>query len=510
MRSPRPAISRSRSAAILAASMFVAMAGSGIFSVPADASGQRARVAEGPEDVVAAEPIVIDGHAFAADYVLVQVKTGVRADRLPARALAEAGVESVTSIFVEPPRDVETAARIGLDRWYRCTLKPGADAQAARARLARTRGVERAELDPEGGLAEIPNDPNFFVQYALRNTGQIVNGQTGTAGADIGMTAAWEFTQGDPNLVIAVLDSGVDPHPELAGRILPGLNVPDGNTATADECNHGTHVAGILAASTNNAAGIAGIARTARILPVVVVNGCSGFEVNVAAGLTWAADQGAKLINMSLQFNLGSTPLLQAVQYAHAQGALMVAASGNSNLNPPAFPARWDETLAVGSTDSRDVRAISSNYGPELDLVAPGVNIWSLNAASSGYGYTFKSGTSMATPHVTATAALLWSYRPDLTREQVREYLVSTTRDLGTPGYDIYYGSGRLDAAAALAAVPPFAAEDINQDGEVNAADLSLLLAGWGPCGDCDSCPADIDGDCDVGASDLSLFLAAW
>ena len=240
MRSPRPAISRSRSAAILAASMFVAMAGSGIFSVPADASGQRARVAQGPEDVVAAEPIVIDGHAFAADYVLVQVKTGVRADRLSARALAEAGVASVKSLFVEPPTDAATAARIGLDRWYRCTLKPGADAQAARARLARTRGVERAELDPEGGLAEIPNDPNFFVQYALRNTGQVVNGQTGTAGADIGMTAAWEFTQGDPNLVIAVLDSGVDPHPELAGRLLPGLNVPDGNTATADECNHGT------------------------------------------------------------------------------------------------------------------------------------------------------------------------------------------------------------------------------------------------------------------------------
>jgi subtilisin family serine protease len=381
----------------------------------------------------------------------------------------------------------------------------------ARGQLARLRGVERAELDAEGGLAEVPNDADFWVQYALRNTGQVVGGVAGTVGADIRMTEAWEYTQGSPGIVIAVLDSGVDPHPELAGRILAGINVPDGNTATADECNHGTHVAGIIAASTGNGVGIAGIARTARILPVVVVNGCSGFESNVAAGLTWAVDQGARIVNMSLQFNLGGTPLQQAVQYAHAQGALIMAATGNLNTTPPAFPARWNETVAVASTDNRDLRSSFSNYGPEVDISAPGTNVWSLNSAISGYGYALKSGTSMATPHVSGVAALLWSYDPSLTRDEVRNYLVSTARDLGAPGTDIYYGAGRLDAAAALAAVPPpYVPEDLNQDGFVNAADLSLLLAAWGACADCDACTADIDGDCQVGASDLSLLLAAW
>ena len=456
-----------------------------------------------------AAPIVIDGATYATRYVLVQLKPGMRPSSFSARTLAQAGVVRVRSIFVEPLKDAATAAALGLDRWYRCELAPGTDASAAVARLAKAAIVERAERDPEGGLAESPNDTDFWVQYALRNTGQVVGGVAGTAGADIGMAAAWEYTRGDPNLVIAVLDSGIDPHPEIAGRILPGLNVPDGNTATADECNHGTHVAGILAAAGNNGTGIAGVTWNAKLLPVVVVNGCSGFESNVAAGLTWAADQGAKLINMSLQFNVGSTVFLQAVQYAHAQGALMCAATGNSNSSLLAFPARWSETLAVAATDNRDTRATYSNYGAETDIAAPGTNVWSLSAGVGGY--TLKSGTSMATPHVTAVAALLWSYDPSLTRDEVRNYLLSTARDLGTPGTDIYFGAGRLDAAAALAAVPPpYVPEDINQDGFVNAADLSLLLAAWGACADCDGCPADFDGDCMVGASDLSLLLAAW
>lgn len=460
-----------------------------------------------------APPIIppngFEGATFATGHVLVQLRAGMRPNSLSPRTLTQAGVLNVRSIFVEPLKDAATAAALGLDRWYRCELAPGVDAAAAVARLAKASVVERAERDPEGGLAEIPNDTDFWVQYALRNTGQVVGGVAGTAGADIGMAAAWGYTHGDPNLVIAVLDSGIDPHPEIAGRILPGLNVPDGNTATADECNHGTHVAGILAATGNNGTGMAGVTWNTKLLPVVVVNGCTGFESNVAAGLTWAADQGAKLINMSLQFNVGSTVFLQAVQYAHAQGALMCAATGNSNSSLVAFPARWSETIAVAATDNRDTRATYSNYGSETDIAAPGTNVWSLSAGVGGY--VLKSGTSMATPHVTAVAALLWSYDPSLTREEVRGYLLSTARDLGTPGNDIYFGAGRLDAAAALAAVPPpYAPEDINQDGSVNAADLSILLAAWGACSDCDGCPADLNGDCLVGAPDLSLLLAAW
>ena len=290
---------------------------------------------------------------------------------------------------------------------------------AARARLAALKGlVARVEFDGHGTLADVPNDPSLNLQWNMRNTGQSVGGITGTPGADVGVTAAWSVTTGNPNLVIAVLDSGIAPHPQLAGRILPGINVPDANTNTADECNgHGTHVAGILAAAGNDGVGVAGMTWNAQLLPVVIVNGCSGFEADVATGLIWAADQGAKIINMSLQFYLGGTPLRLAVEYAHEQGAIMTAATGNNGNAVIAAPARWSQTIAVASTDNRDLRASTSNFGAETDVSAPGVNVWSLGPANN---YTYKSGTSMAAPHVAGLAALLWSAQPSLTHLEVR------------------------------------------------------------------------------------------
>ena len=366
---------------------------------------------------------------------------------------------------------------------------------------------EVPDLDAEGGLAEIPNDTDFFTQYALRNTGQVICGVTGVAGADVGAVAAWNATHCN-DMVIAVLDSGIDPHGELAGRILPGINVPDGTTVTTDECNHGTHVAGIIAAAGNNGTGMAGLAWNARLMPVVVVNGCTGFEANVASGLIWAVDNGARLVNMSLQFYAFNPVFQQAVQYAHAQGALMVAATGNNGNTNIAAPARWPETIAVAATDNRDLRANFSNFGAEVDLAAPGVNVWSLSGTT---GFTNKSGTSMAAPHVTGAAALLWAYNPALTRDQVRALLEQGADDIGDPGTDTLYGKGRLDIATAIAlAPPPFVAEDLNRDGAVNAMDIAILLDAWGACGDCDACVADLNGDCMVGAQDIARVLGAW
>ncbi|MFM7051742.1 MAG: S8 family serine peptidase [Planctomycetota bacterium] len=469
-----------------------------------------------------AGPSIVPAGTHAADRVMVQFAPGVRLgkDGLPAiadkrlerearAALAAAGALRAASIFVTPPKNAALAASIGLDRWHRVELGAGRDPVAALVRLSKCRAFARVELDGAGGLAALPNDPSLPLQYSLRNTGQTVGGQVGIAGADVKAEGAWSYTTGDANLVIAVLDSGIDPHPELAGRILAGINVPDGNTVTIDECNHGTHVAGILAATGNNGAGIAGMTWNAKLLPVVVVNGCSGFEADVASGLTWATDQGAKLVNMSLQFYLGGTPLQQAVQYAHAQGVLMVAATGNNGNTNIAAPARYNQTIAVAATDNRDVRASFSNYGAEVDVCAPGVNVYSLSGATS---YAYKSGTSFAAPHIAGAAALLWSLDPTLTRDEVRAAIVSTAVDLGTPGTDQFYGAGRLDAAAALASVvPPYAPEDLNQDGLVNAQDLAIVLAAWGACADCDGgCPADLNGDCLVDAQDLARILAAW
>lgn len=475
-----------------------------------------------------AEPFVLEGARFADSHLIVQLAPSVRVAvdrkggaflraenraslaRESGRALAEAGVASIRSIFVEPPRDAATAQALGLDRWHRLELAKGVDPAAAIARLVALRGAFTAvELDPEGGVAEIPNDIDFGLQWNLRNIGQVVGGSAGTPEADIDIVSVWDVERGSSDLVIALLDSGIDQHRELLGRILPGINIPDGNNSTADECNHGTHVGGMLAAGGNDTIGIAGITWNTRILPVVVTNGCTGFESNVASGLVWAVDQGARLVNMSLQFYAGSAVFQQAVQYAHAQGALQVAASGNTGNSNIAAPARWSQTIAVAATDNRDIRAPFSNFGAEIDVCAPGVNVWGCNLGS---GYVYKSGTSMAVPHVTGLAALLWSHRPTLTRDEVRALIEQGVDDLGTAGTDVFYGRGRVNAARSFALLnPPLPAEDLNGDGDVNGADLAILIASWGPCSDCDGgCPADFDGNCVVDGRDLTRLLAAW
>lgn len=475
-------------------------------------------------------PIQVNGIDCAAGHLMVQLAPGVtiatdakgqtvlrsarnaRVERDSRAAFAAAGIASSAPLLIAPPKDAALARKLGLDRWHRVTLAKGTDAVKAHATLSALAGrsgpIARVEFDGQGGLAEIPNDPSFGLQWNMRNTGQTVVGVPGTAGADVRVTTAWDVTHGDPSLVIAVLDSGIDPHPQLAGRILPGINVPDNTTITADECSgHGTHVSGILAAAGNDGIGVAGMTWNTKLLPVVIVNGCNGFEANVATGLIWAADQGANLVNMSLQFYLGGTPLRDAVAYAHAQGAVMCAATGNNGNSVIAAPARWSQTIAVAATDNNDIRASFSNFGAETDVSAPGVNVWSLAPSGS---YTYKSGTSMSVPHVTGLAALLWSARPTLTHLEVRALIEQGVVDLGAAGRDDFYGFGRIDAAASFALLPPTIPEDLNGDGFVNAQDLAILLGAWGPCASCDGCPADLNGDCTVGPQDLAQLLAAW
>jgi subtilisin family serine protease len=511
------------------AAAFLAAASLAAGSIAAVALPASAQVAP-PLLVEDPAPVVVNGVDCAAGHLMVQLAPGVslavnakgetvlrstksvRVERDSRAAFAAARVASSKPLLIAPAKDAALASRLGLDRWHRVTLAPGADpvkAHAAMAALVGRNGpLARVEFDGQGGLAEVPNDPSFNLQWNMLNTGQTVAGVAGTPGADVKVASAWDVTHGDPNLVIAVLDSGIDPHPQLAGRILPGINVPDGTTITADECSgHGTHVSGILAATGNDGIGIAGMTWNAKLLPVVIVNGCSGFESNVATGLIWAADQGANLVNMSLQFYLGGTPLRDAVAYAHAQGAVMCAATGNNGNSNIAAPARWSQTIAVAATDNRDIRASFSNFGAETDLSAPGVNVWSL---APGNSYTYKSGTSMSVPHVTGLAALLWSAEPTLTHLEVRELIEAGAVDLGVPGRDDLYGLGRIDAAASFALLSPPIPEDLNGDGLVNAQDLAILLSAWGPCANCDACPADLNGDCSVGAQDLAQLLAAW
>jgi subtilisin family serine protease len=387
---------------------------------------------------------------------------------------------------VAPPGDAGLASRIGLDRGWVLDC-PRGDAAGVAAALSALAPVERAEPDGVGGLAElVPNDEHFDLQWGMRNTGQEVQSLgLGLPGADISAPGAWGVAFRARGLVLAVVDAGVDGHVELAGRLLPGWSAIEGSGDTTDQCDHGTHVAGIAAAAGNNGVGIAGVCWWAGIQPVrVIESDCSGYESQAAAGIVWAADHGASIANISLQYYTGTQLLADAVEYASARGLLMIAAAGNSNGAHVAYPAKFEHCLAVSATDNRDRLATWSNHGEEIDVAAPGHTIYSLLGENE---YKYMSGTSMAAPMVSGLACLIWSKNPSLSADDVASIIVATADDLGEAGWDESFGSGRINAAAALEATPCYA--DLDKDGTVGFSDFLAFqnaLVAHDPAADCD------------------------
>lgn len=527
---PRPARDSTRHApgawrAAVAAIAAIAIS-SGAFADARAASGKaRPSRPATPPAAVAAGMDEVGGHA--SGHVQVRLAPGVaplrradgrwtlrrgagEGDPAIAALLDSLGVAAIVPSLSRPPADAALSSRLGLDRFVRMEVPLGSDTRAIAATLMR-RGewIEHAEIDGIGGVAGggfPPDDPLFPMQWHLQNNGQSVNGVPGSVGSDIDPAAAWARTTGSPEIVVAVLDSGVNPHPELAGRILEGWNVPQGSTSTLDGCvSHGTHVSGILGARGGNAVGVAGLDWQVRLLPVVVVNPCSGLESMLADGLVFATDAGADIANMSLQYSVGSDLLRTAVRYASDSGVILVAASGNAGASSLSFPARWAETIAVGGSTNLDARWASSNYGTNLALLAPGEAIRSLVGFDQ---YGNKNGTSMAAPQVSGTISLMLAANPRLCVGRIRAILEETAEDLGTPGYDLFTGHGRLSAGAAVAAVPPPA--DLDGDCLVDGADLAAMLSAWGPCGGSASCEADLDGNGSVDGGDLAILLGAW
>ncbi len=357
----------------------------------------------------------------------------------------------------------ELAAKYGLDRIYMIDVPRGTDTPAmAAAFVAHHDEIEQAGVDTIGGVAQLlPDDEDFDRLYNMHNTGQT----GGLVDADIDAPEAWELHTGDYGTVtIAIIDSGVSPHPEYQDRMVPGRNTvfdADPND-TSDDCPHGTHVAGIAAAEGNNAAGVAGVTWGANIMPVRVLTGCGGTPMDMVSGIIWATDNGADIGSISLQFyNLYPSVLAaleNAVNYAHDQGVLLIAAAGNNRGGVVAYPGKLENCMAVSATTDDDLFADrtttecqcwSSNWGNELDVCAPGDNIWS---TWIGGQYYMRFGTSMATPLVSGVAALTKSLVPELTNDEIKQILVNTVDDLGPEGWDNLYGHGRINAYKVLAA----------------------------------------------------------
>jgi thermitase len=261
----------------------------------------------------------------------------------------------------------------------------------------------------------------------------------------------WQLSQGNENIVIAVIDSGVDlDHPDLVHRLKKGYNVLADNTLPEDDNGHGTHVAGIIASETNNREGVAGITWFNQIMPIKALNSEGyGSSFDVAKGIIWAVDHGAQIINLSLGNYQPSELLQEAVRYAYERGVVIVAASGNDNSSQPSYPAAYPEVLSVGAITSDGSRAEFSNYGAYLDVVAPGTNIPSTFVH---HRYAALSGTSMAAPHVSALAGLIRSLNPRLSNIEVMDIIKKNTVDLGAPGQDVLFGSGLINVYRSMQA----------------------------------------------------------
>jgi subtilisin family serine protease len=362
------------------------------------------------------------------------------------RVLADLQVTSVTRLT--PPAPTMTAADeslVALASTFKIRYESDTDALTAAETLSNVDGVEYAEPNRYRETYAIPNDPSFPTQWGLTK---------------INCPPAWDRTTGSASVVVAVIDTGIDlDHPELAALLVPGTDMVDLGPAPTpppgfhfegdfmgrdsdpqDEVGHGTHVAGTIACASNNGTGVAGVTWNCRLMPVKVltrmVNNANPLDVrgvgsaaDIAAGIRFAVDHGARVLNLSLGGTVDTLVERDAIAYAISQGAVIVAAMGNAfgSGNPTSFPGAYPDVVAVGAIDQTDHRAFFSQTGPHIDVAAPGMGVLSTVWDN---GFATMSGTSMASPHVAGVAALILSCNSSLTGAQVAEIIRQTARPL--------------------------------------------------------------------------------
>ncbi len=395
--------------------------------------------------------------AFASEHIegrfIVKVRGGAKTEA----AGTDGPVPSVLKGFGSRPlhgagaKDTTVSGKLGIDR----TMAFAADGKSLQqivAQLGDDADVEWVEpviRMRAASAAKAPNDPHYNYQWHL---------------AAVKAEAAWATTKGK-GVVVAVVDTGVSVNEDGLLHLLPGKDFVDMDDDASDENGHGTHVAGTIAQQTNNGIGVAGVAPEASILPVRVLGADgSGTNEGVSAGIVWAVDQGAQVINLSLGSASNSQAVADAVAYAYERGVTVVAATGNDGYTDGVgYPAALDTPIAVGAVDFANVVSFYSNQGPPIDIVGPGGDtsadkngdgfpdgVIQETFENGAWSYLFFQGTSMATPHVAGVAALVVATGV-IAPDDVRERLLSSSTDLGDRGADTVYGAGMVDAERAVA-----------------------------------------------------------
>ncbi|MCF2207980.1 S8 family peptidase [Halobacterium salinarum] len=329
--------------------------------------------------------------------------------------------------------------------------------------------IKYVEQNVELQAQLVPNDPRFGDQYADQQ---------------VNAPEAWDTTTGDAGVTIGVVDQGVKyDHPDLDGNIDRSVSnggrdfVDDDGDPYPDSLNeeiHGTHVAGIAAAEVNNGNGVTGIGNSSVIAGRALSERGSGSTADIADAITWAANEGADVINLSLGGGGYTNTMQNAVTYAANQGALVVAAAGNDGSGSVSYPAAYGGVLAVSALDPDESLASYSNYGPKIDLAAPGTNVLSTWTADD---YESISGTSMATPVVAGVAGLTLA-QWELSNAELRNHLKATAVDIGLS--DRQQGAGRVDAANAVNTDPGSGGGGGGGGGDSTSSSVSGSLRGRG------------------------------
>lgn len=382
------------------------------------------------------EPNAFSEGRYKSDEIIVNFKTGVSAQ----------GIQKISAPFKFSIKE-EFHSKDGAFGFT--ILKIDCPVEEAVNFFSKLPEVEYAEPNYIASEAIVPNDTYYAYQWNMTN---------------VYMPQAWNVETGMNTIYVAVLDSGVDyNHPDLNSVVDVSYDYDfvNNDQNAFDERGHGTHVAGIIAAETNNSQGVAGMnwggTYSTKILPIRVLdrNG-NGYYDNIAKGIIYAVEHSAKIINMSLGGKDPSITLYNAVRYAYLNDALLVASAGNNGTYGLLYPAAYnDYVISVGAVDKNNVRASYSNYSSNLELVAPGgdasypILSTYYSTSTNTHAYAYMYGTSMAAPHISGLIALMMS-KGITGNSTIRTILHSTATDLGTSGKDNYYGYGLINAYVAL------------------------------------------------------------